>query len=101
MKNAWLGKIVLINCISKGLPVHQDRMQKTEEMDQLDHPVHQVYNNTPKLYLLNDTDIWFSWKVNQELPDKMGRMELTGKMVKTELRVHLVHKMGLLFLIFV
>ncbi|XP_046632139.1 uncharacterized protein LOC124311810 isoform X2 [Daphnia pulicaria] len=48
---------------------HQDRMQKTEEMDQLDHPAHQV---------------------NQELPDKMGRMELTGKMVKTEVRVHLV-----------
>jgi hypothetical protein len=51
MKNAWLGKIVLINCISKGLPVHQDRMQKTEEMDQLDHPAHQVYNNTSNLLI--------------------------------------------------
>ncbi len=56
MNNAWLGKIVLINCISKGLPGHQDRMQKTEEMDQLDHPAHQAYNNTSNLFIIvNDT----------------------------------------------
>lgn len=72
-------------------------MQKTEEMDQLDHPAHQVYYNTSNLLIIvNDTYAIFRfliYKVNQELPDKMGRMELTGKMVKTELRVHQVYKM--------
>jgi hypothetical protein len=68
-------------------------MQKTEEMDQLDHPAHQVYNTSNLFIIVNDTYAIFRfliYKVNQELPDKMGRMVLTGKMARTERRVHLV-----------